>query len=556
MKAAADPESKVLQAVLGRRKQFETPEDRVIEAGELRDTCRPNSTVEWPGQDLINTPLLQAIRSQLPQNVELLLNSGANPDGIDMCSLESYQSLFLRFRPRIPDYVDIDGDVADRKTLLACMGLSQTAAITVEEIEDRTHYIAPFWTIHTSMAIDTFPGGDDMHSVVAAARLPSTQILNMLLKAGADASIWTLNSNRDHDPVCPMPSSLAVTSPLHAAIEANIPMVPHLLSLGFDPDFVPSSAPVACLTPLMSTFLITPEYQKPPQEAEMLEASSTFVLPTKFNLPAYTALVSHPSLKLTLITPMLSIHLFHLAVAHGSLPLFKHILSTFPISPASIAPTALGHNLLHIACLPISGANTKANSLAVMQSIHDTRSLVYPRVRPAPGFGLSTNQLSFNPPTKKHEVHQTEQTALIKFLVSTLPQNATEQDVYGNTALHYLASHTVPNADSISILCSVEGGEEAWNSVRNRWGHSAKDLFEGEDSEDEVREWREKYARELRAKERKRDEWWNMRLARERLVVNGGRGGARGGRGRGRGRGGCGKNSDAHDNEFPYHVRS
>lgn len=238
MKAAADPDSKVLQAVLARRKQFETPEDRVIEAGELRDTCRPNSTVEWPGQDFINTPLLQAIRSQLLQNVELLLNSGANPDGIDMGSLESYQSLFLRFRPRIPDYVDIDGEVAVRKTLLACMGLSQTAAITVEEIEDRTYYIAPFWTIHTSMAIDTFPGGDDMHSVVAAARLPSTQILNMLLKAGADASIWTLNSNRDHDPVCPMPSSLAVTSPLHAAIEANIPMVPHLLSLGFDPDFV------------------------------------------------------------------------------------------------------------------------------------------------------------------------------------------------------------------------------------------------------------------------------------------------------------------------------
>jgi hypothetical protein len=169
---------------------------------------------------------------------------------------------------------------------------------------------------------------------------------------------------------------------------------------------------------------------------------------------------------------------------------------------------------------------------------------------------LSTSQLSSNPALQKHEIHQTEQTALIKFLVSSLPQNATEQDIYGNTALHYLASHTVPNTDSISILRSVEGGEEAWNSVRNRWGHSAKDLFESEDSEHEVHEWRERDEQELRAEERKRDEWWEMRLARERGVVSGGRGGARGGRGRGTGRGGYGKNSGEHGDEFPYHVRS
>jgi hypothetical protein len=435
------------------------------------------------------------------------------------------------------------------------MALSQTAAITVEEIEDRTHYITPFWTIHTSTAIDTFPGGDDMHSIVAAARRPSTQILGMLLKAGADTSIWTSNSNHD-DPVLPTPSSLAVTSPLHAAVEANVPIIQQLLSLGFDPDFIPSSTPATCLTPLMSTFLITPERQKLLQEAERLEPSSASVLPPRFNLPAYTALISHPSLNMTLITPVLYIHLFHLAVAHGSLPLFRHVLSTFPMSPASVAPTALGHNLLHIACLPISGANIKVNSLAVVQSIHDTRSLVYPRVRPAPKSSLSTTQLSSNPAIRKHEVHQTEQTALIMFLVSSLPQNATEQDIYGNTALHYLASHTVPNTDSISILCSAEGGEEAWNSVRNRWGHSAKDLLENEDSEHEVSEWRKRDEQELIAEERKREEWWEMRLARERGVVSTGRGGTRGGRGRGTVRGGYSKDSSEYSDKFPYHVRS
>ena len=71
-----------------------------------------------------------------------------------------------------------------------------------------------------------------------------------------------------------------------------------------------------------------------------------------------------------------------------------------------------------------------------------------------------------------------------------------------------------------------------------------------------MHEWRERGEQELRAEERKRDEWWKMRLARKCRVINGGRGGARGGRRRGTGRGGYGEHSGEHGDEFPYHVRS
>ncbi|RDL39250.1 uncharacterized protein BP5553_03590 [Venustampulla echinocandica] len=121
MRAAANPDPRVLRAVLARQEPTDPSEDG---GNNTSNTFGPNSAVQTLGQQPINTPLLQAIRSQLVRNVDILLESGADPNGIDIKSLETYQSFFLRFRPSIPDYVDIDGDVADRKPLLRCMKLS------------------------------------------------------------------------------------------------------------------------------------------------------------------------------------------------------------------------------------------------------------------------------------------------------------------------------------------------------------------------------------------------------------------------------------------------
>ncbi len=514
MKAAADPDPQVLNSVLARKSRSDVLKDRKVCTEELAASFSPNSTVR-PRQDLISTPLLQAIRCQLPQNVDTLLEHGAFPNGVDLESLEVYQSLFLRFRPSIPDHLDIDGDVADRKTLMGCMELPQTAPITEQEIERRLHTLTPFWMSPDATALDIFPGGDEMHSLIAAARRPSTQIFDRLVQAGADASAWICTPNQRYDLDSDAPSSIAVANPLQAAIEAvNIPMISHLLALKFDPNFLPLSTPLSCLTPMMTSLLnINKALRDSPKEVPAQPPD--LILPAVFNLQAYTAMIGHPLLDLTLTTPILSVHSFHLAVAYGSLPLFLHVLCTLSISPANVAPTALGHTFLHIACLPPSAANIKTNSLAILKSIHDTRSLVYPRSHQIipPELGTRRPYPSSSSTEDEIVVDCTAQTELVDYLVSALSHKVSEQDIYGNTALHYLASQKAPNTGSISLLRSAEGGECAWSTVRNRWGYSAEDLFSGSNSDEELLQERQTNERYRKAEEINRDEWWSRKLA-------------------------------------------
>ncbi|CZR62980.1 uncharacterized protein PAC_12877 [Phialocephala subalpina] len=384
MKAAANKDSRILRAVLACRSNSRPAPDRKTTPAEYQswlreqqsDTFGPNAAVETPGQDPINSPLLQAIRSQLPGNADLLLKAGADPDGIDMETQEMYQALFLRFRPSIPDYVDIDGDVASRQQLLGCMKLPQTAPITREEIEQRALTVSPFWTFANAMMLGRYPKGDEMHSLVAAAMHPSTEMIDKLLETGADASSWIYSQIGISED--PMPSNIAISSPLHAAVATeNVGMISHLLSRGFDPNFLPTGTPLMALTPLMSTFLSS---EQATTSATSTQTSATSQLPLTFNQALYDTLISHPSIRYTTTSYVLRVHVFHLAAAHVSFPLFKYILSTIPLSPSYVLPTALDHTLLHIACLPPSTRHFK-RSLTTLRSIHDTRCLQMPQSR-------------------------------------------------------------------------------------------------------------------------------------------------------------------------------
>jgi ankyrin repeat protein len=621
MKAAANPDSQILRAVLTCRKPSASTAGGdgkgYRSKEELEDCYGPNSIVNWPGQDPVATPLLQAVRSQLLENVEILLEAGADPSGIDMDSLESYQALFLRFRPSIPPCVDIDGDVAHRRTLLDCMELPQTAPITEIETEERMYSIAPFWRFPAATQLDLFPGGDEMHSLVAAARQPSTQILDRLLRAGADALFWM--SEESTEPDYPNPSSLAVTTPLHAAIESgNISMIHHLLASGFDANIIATSTPCSGLTPLMATFLTLsgPEERISPQQddavtpvssgkaypshhtpaSNMLSSKSTD-LPSTFNLAAYNLLVAHGSTNLVATSPILSVHPFHLAVAHVCLPLLRYVLRSMPLALSDVSPTGLGHNLLHIACMPLSAHYIETRSRAICRSIHDTRDLCSPRMAPYRNVRLWRRSISRLPLRDCLQVHRYSdrhfffpaQTELLRFLLSQVPHSAlSHQDIYGNTPLHYLAAHRVVNDAALALLRSavsgdssgiVQGGHQErkqpekqgdpFTILRNRWGYSARDLLEDTEraalpepetvadatpSEKEMSEPDDKSAEigaEGRDLTRRLNAWWDKRLEQHQqqqydaaeaaatgVARESGSRTAGEGRGRGRGRGG------------------
>lgn len=247
-------------------------------------------------------------------------------------------------------------------------------------------------------------------------------------------------------------------------------------------------------------------------------------------------------------------------------------------------PTALGHTLLHIACLPPSTRYFK-RSLATLRSIHDTRCLQIPRTRrlvptPLPGSFPNYN-MSGNVEEKEARSYFQGQTNLLKFLVSEQNQNVGEQDIYGNTALHYLAGHRVVNTEALDFLRAADGGEAAWSEKRNRWGYTAKGIMEdeeiplGKEGDGLLEKPLRENLKEARRLIRGVDEWRDEKLAVEwrkgqreedreeeghhhgcECIESGNRGG-RGGRGSSRGGrcGECGRRIKPRIDEFPYHVR-
>ena len=131
---------------------------------------------------LVNSPLLQAIRSRHSANIITLLNweaDPADPNGLDMLHLQFCQALFLRFRPELPDDLTYGNDFADRGTFLSNMELSQTAPLTQEEIGDRLYdAVAPFWSEEHFISPARVVNVNTAHSLVEAARTGSFGIFN------------------------------------------------------------------------------------------------------------------------------------------------------------------------------------------------------------------------------------------------------------------------------------------------------------------------------------------------------------------------------------------
>ncbi|KAH7321849.1 hypothetical protein BKA65DRAFT_556182 [Rhexocercosporidium sp. MPI-PUGE-AT-0058] len=397
----------------------------------------------------ITSPLMEAIRGRLPDNVDMLLDAQADPNGIPLKVSEMYAAFFLRFRPALPS-LEQTFDVATRDTLLSLMDLHQLSILTREEVEDRFYKgVAPFWCEEGFVRADHFSHGESMPSLVEAARSGSIEIFDRLVAAGADHSFWMKSHIEVPNP--PTSSSLSVSSPIHAALQTrDSKMLEYLLEIGFDPNTMPLANPTRCITPAMATIIYS----------------------ATFNSIAFDILCQHPNINLELCTPVYRVHILHFAVATLDLDLLKHVTARTALQNAG--ETALGHTLLHVACMPANASQVQRHSELVSKSINECRDLraqndVHSR-RPY----LAYSELQPDPGHLEQE--RKNQTSMVKYLWEQGIQDLEVLDVHGNTALHYLAGCREFNWELIEWWWTQPGVMRIWQEANNRYEASPEEL--------------------------------------------------------------------------------
>lgn len=392
---------------------------------------------------------MAAVSSQSIANVDLLLRAGVDVNGMPMLELETYLSLFRRFNPcgyHEPYPLNTWREVSAR------IKTSQTAPLTADEITDRAEGFTRFWTEKHVTPLDVIPNGDSMPCMVAAAKTGNIDILQRLLHFKSDISWWLTRQKALPDPLTP--SSLAVCTPLQAAAKNNqVGMVQYLRSIGFDVNAMAICTPTRCYTPLMAAIIAYP--------------SSRDVLPV---------LLSSTQIDLDLRTPIYQVHTLHFAVAKHSLALLELLLECRSFDTAGL--TAIGHSLLHVACLPWNKQCINIRSPEIAASIHEIRALEPPSSPSYPSnLRASSRQQLVTTATTDADIDDTQTLrAVIHFLQVNGHIDPCADDIHGNTALHYLASHRIINVGAINLVRSMNGGETAWSGLRNKCGFTAQDL--------------------------------------------------------------------------------
>lgn len=284
--AAGKPSSTELEMVLLRanwlspRERSELALDRVHDEG--------STYCSW------DTPLLRAINRQVYENVKILLDKGANPDGIPPKFQESYSRRFRRIKFRTPSR-GFDIPVRPEDVGSAQM---QTFPLMEVELMARKTMVSRFWADPSTVALDCVLNGDKLHSLVMAGDT-TPAIFKLLLDAGADASFWTGTETPsklppDNDLT---PSALCLSTPLHNAVSGgNLSMIRLLLDSGFNPNAQALISGCQAFTPMQQAVL------------------------TK-ELDAFRLIQAHPSADFNQCTPVYGIHILHLAAAQLSLEL-------------------------------------------------------------------------------------------------------------------------------------------------------------------------------------------------------------------------------------------
>ncbi|KAK4495651.1 hypothetical protein PRZ48_012919 [Zasmidium cellare] len=429
-----------------------------------------------------DTPLLRATARRNVQNIKLLLDHGANPNGVDREYQACYARRFRREKSETVNardiYVPVPQEEVGRPS-------TQLVFLTDDELAGRSSTISSFWAFPDALPLDLSKNGDLLHSLIMSAR-STTEILDLMLQAGADTSAWMPGYPEDLSREDSMsPSSHCVSTPLHAAIDSdNLTVLDGLLERGFNPNARALIVGCQALTPLQHAIV-------------------------KNKPEIYQRLAAHPLADPSIVTPVMKVHVLHFAVARLSLRLIDVIGL-----PRSVAePTALGHTLLHIACMPLDESEIQVFAPKVRQSIHDMRTLdlhrdpwpagIYrvspPECKktmvptadgPADATVFSSGPLCMSQEervekpeaTRLLDIPSTEnfsrQLKIMQSLIAELgPAEVSKEDIYGNTALHYLATSRVVNDDAVIWLRKQGDGDQVWRTAVNRWGWTPSDLW-------------------------------------------------------------------------------
>ncbi|KAL4897821.1 hypothetical protein BDV59DRAFT_198088 [Aspergillus ambiguus] len=205
-------------------------------------------------------------------------------------------------------------------------------------------------------------------------------------------------------------STLSTSSPVHEAIAAGqVPMLRHLLSTcGYSPNYCPRAAPTVALPPL-SYAIVRCDINNPGVQRCIVD------------------LLTHPQLDANLRTPIFSIHPLRFATAHHNPELLSWLAGSIRGGLNAAGVTALGHTLLHVASLPLTGWQVDAGNSSVAESVRCIHT-------------LDSCWASYHLPSPPMtEIQQQAQTATIKVLLERGGCDVRTQEADGNTALHYLA---------------------------------------------------------------------------------------------------------------------
>lgn len=471
IRAAGNPNPAVLDALLKHYfRHLET-----VPAGRVDPTLEvwgPNANSMGAEYGTYETPLTAAIRANIPENLQALLVTGADPTGLALRDLSDYAVRFIRGRDPETDMSSFARCPlrADILAVAKSKGINdQIQPLTQAELDERGKGFPRFWT-EPNVPGQRLRLSKALTALEVAAGLGNEYLFSMVRNAGADETAWIRSSvasqpHLDMDlELTSEPSFVSTSSPIHEAIAAGQPAMLHALLYKYEysPNYRPLAAPTIALPPL-SFALARCDPSNPDIWA------------------CIKVLLEHENLDKHLRSPIFEVHPLHFAVARHEVDL----LSRLPMELSSAGTTALGQNLLHIASLPMTSECIDQENPDYTQSIHCARTLdsfwlshQFPSpMHLDPNSGGFFREKQIMKPTPLTDIEREAQFNTLWRLVRE-DIEVSAQDVDGNTPLHYLAATLNVDPRSLQLLRDLEGGEETYCSCKNNAGLTPRNLWE------------------------------------------------------------------------------